>query len=268
MTRRHAVVSCAAIGASLLPLLLLGAAPAVAEGVPVDPIDVAELPLCSDVGDAAALAVELTGVPESVTATEWGEFGYRVTNTGDEPVSPVYAYASMWAYAADGAADPFPFAFEWFVNGAWEEVPFESDEADGHFGMVAELPPGASAEVRLRGRTLENRAGHAELTARARYDDATGEDGTVVCHRAEATAEFTIEAAPLGEQPGEPGEPGEAGQPGEAGEPAPAPGPELAETGPSSGLPVVALAGAALLAAGGGAAVLAHRRAAGRSAGT
>ncbi|MDT0344827.1 hypothetical protein [Streptomyces litchfieldiae] len=270
MKQRRRLVSAATVSAALAPVLVLAAPPAHAEGAPIEPIDVAELPWCDMVTEEpVSVSVEFVDVPASVPATEWGEFTYRVTNTGTEPLSPVYAYAMMWATAEDDPEGPYPFDFEWQVNGEWRDVQFESDYAEGHFGILRELPPGESAEARMRGRSLENRSSSVDLSARVRYDDAAVEGA---CYATEAADAFVIEATGGGE-PGDPTEPTEpapdetpsatpppAGPDAEPSTPAPDPGPDLADTGTSTALGVIAGIGAVALVAGVGVTVLVRRR--------
>ncbi|TDC61729.1 hypothetical protein, partial [Streptomyces hainanensis] len=169
---RHAAAGATAV--ALVPLALFGASPAHAEGTAIEPIDISELPYCEDAADDESVVVEFVDVPEGGPATAWQEFTYRVTNLGAEPIAPVYAQADMWAWADDGADDPFPFDFEWNVDGEWQDVLFESDYANGYFGIVRELQPGESAEARLRGRALEDRSGWAALSAAVRHYPAEG----------------------------------------------------------------------------------------------
>ncbi|GAB2905193.1 hypothetical protein GCM10022245_46200 [Streptomyces mayteni] len=250
---------------ALVPFFLLSAAPAHADGTAIEPIDLPELPYCDDAVADGSLLVELLDVPEGAPATEWQEFTYRVTNLGDEPAAPVYAQADMWTYPDDGADDPFPFAFEWNVNGAWRELQFESDYANGYFGIVRDLQPGESAEARLRGRSRVDRSGWAELTARARHDVAEGQ-----CVTAKAEAELILESAGPGPTEPTPDDPSPTEPTPEPTAPEPttppvdnraAPrGDELADTGADARLPVVAALAAGTVAAGAGVLVVARRR--------
>ncbi|GAB2905200.1 hypothetical protein GCM10022245_46210 [Streptomyces mayteni] len=177
----------------LVPFVLFSAVPAHAEGVSIEPIEVAELPYCEDDGEDESLLVEFVDVPEGGPATEWQEFTYRVTNLGDEPMTSVYAFADIWAFPDDETVDPYSAVLEWNVNGEWREVQFESDYANGYFGIVRDLQPGESAEARMRGRGFEDSSGRADLMASVHHHS-----GPELCLDSAAEAELTLESTDLG----------------------------------------------------------------------
>ncbi|KAB8179730.1 hypothetical protein FH609_001670 [Streptomyces sp. 3MP-14] len=259
------------VGAVSLPALLLATAPAAqAAGVPIEPVGpIGELPYCEDTVDSEDVAVWLQDVPEDhASPTAWTEFLYTVENGGDEPVDTIYTKLEGWYNAADGSDEPFPFQIQWFVDGEWRDVPFESDAADGHFGVIDQLAPGDSADVQIRTRAEQDRPGWFESWASIRYYDA--EDETL-CVRDSVEAEWALvpegDEAPGEPDPEEPGQPSEEPQPGEPSEEPNAPAPqggsdddaELAETGGSHALPIAAGIGGAALVAGAGALLIAHR---------
>ncbi|KAB8170918.1 hypothetical protein FH609_001675 [Streptomyces sp. 3MP-14] len=274
MSRRRStgrrVAAATVVGAVVAPGLLFAASPALADQAPVEPAPLDELPWCQTDAEEESLAVSLTGVPERQAApTDWTEFTYEVVNTGAEPLVPVFLRAATWYEAADGGEDGFGYEMEWQYNGEWRELQWESDAADGHFGMVDELAPGDSAEVPIRTRALEDRTGWVTATAYARgYDPET----TSVCHFSNGVeAQWALvpedAEAPGEPDPEEPGQPSEEPQPGEPSEEPNAPAPqggsdddaELAETGGSNALPVAAGIGGAALVAGAGALLIARR---------
>ncbi|SOD60500.1 hypothetical protein SAMN06297387_102151 [Streptomyces zhaozhouensis] len=260
-------LAAVAAGAVSLPALLLATAPAAqAAGLPIAPIgSMGELPYCGDVQDSD-VSVWLEGVPqEGVSPTEWTEFTFTVTNGGEESVSDVYAKLEGWYNASDGSDAAFPFDLQWNVDGEWRAVPFESDSADGHFGLIEELAPGETAEAQIRTRADQDRPGWFEAWASVRHYD---EEIAETCYRGEDEVEWAL-IAEGGEAPGEetpseeePAEPGAVAPVDEPGSPAPqgdTEEPALAATGGSSATPVVAGVGGAVLVAGGGAVLLARR---------
>ncbi|GAA3878759.1 LAETG motif-containing sortase-dependent surface protein [Streptomyces sedi] len=258
-------LAAVAAGAVSLPALLLATAPAAqAAGLPIAPVGLGELPYCEDLQDADDIAVGLDGVPEeSASPTEWTEFTYVVTNVGEEPVSDIFAKLEGWYNVSDGSDDPFPFSLQWNVDGEWRNVPFESDTAEGHFGVIDELAPGETAEAQIRTRAEQDRPGWFEAWVSARHFDEQAE-GT--CYRAENEAEWALVAeggeAPGEETPEEQAEPdtaAPASEPNSATPQGDTDDPELAETGSSSATPLVAGIGGAVLVAGGGAVMLARR---------
>ncbi|MDT0266853.1 hypothetical protein RM844_11175 [Streptomyces sp. DSM 44915] len=271
---RRALATLAA-GTVALPALLLAASPAHAAGLPIGPVgSVGELPDCEEFGSSETVSVWLEDIPEEHTSpTAWTEFTYSVHNGGEEPVSDVYTRLEGWYNASDGDDSAFPFELQWYVDGSWRGVPFESDGAGGYFGLIDELPPGESAEAQIRTRALADRPGWFEAWSRVRYYDPQNaglcwgserdEDWALVPGAGEAPGE-----PDPGEEPAEPGTPSEEpNQPGvpsdEPNEPGPQGGSddaaELAETGGSDALPVAAAVGGAALVAGGGAVLLARR---------
>ncbi|RMI38275.1 LAETG motif-containing sortase-dependent surface protein [Streptomyces triticirhizae] len=274
MSRRRSIgrrtAAATVVGAVVGPGLLLAASPALADQAPVEPPPAGELPWCQSEAEEESLAVSLNGVPERQAApTEWTEYTYEVANTGEAPLGLVFLRAATWYEAADGGEDGFGFTMEWRYDGEWRELQWESDAADGHFGLVDGLAPGDSAEVRIRTRALEDRTGWVNATASAvGYDPET----TSVCHFSNGVeAEWALvpggDEAPGEPDPEEPGQPTDEPQPGEPSEEPNAPAPqggsddeaELAETGGSPALPVAAGIGGAALVAGAGALLIARR---------
>ena len=118
-------------------------------------------------GPTAPIEIELEGLPESLEPDTWAEFTYRVTNLGDAELENLYTYADFWTYPEGEENDVARFEFQWYTNGHWTTLEFESDLAYGSFGIVRLMQSGMSAEAQVRVRVLDPRPGTAELTTNA-----------------------------------------------------------------------------------------------------
>ncbi|MFH8405134.1 LPXTG cell wall anchor domain-containing protein [Streptomyces sp. NPDC018019] len=235
-------------------------------------------PECSDYSSERAVRTELRGLPSKIVAgSGWVDFTFRATNTSRGHIKSVDAFALVSALkipTTDDVSDHL--TLQWFDarTGAWKRVP-GAEENDGFFASLGGrdgLAPGEYAEARLRLK--------ADATTPASYGGAVSVGWYVNAnHECGYSKAMDYDFAILPAGSGKPGPrvPDAQGKPGQRPHrPAPQGGTKqqvqlpvtgkLAETGASSGLPTLALAGGAAVAVGAGA-VFAVRRRKGADAG-
>ncbi|MFR9722480.1 LAETG motif-containing sortase-dependent surface protein [Streptomyces sp. MS19] len=258
---RPIAVAAASASAVLLPF----AGSAQAAQVPAAPVTPADGVECGGEAGDVPVTVELTDAPDALVAGEWDELTVRWTNAGDEPLANLYVYADLWAYTDEEEADSWPVDIEWQAPGGWQDVPFESDLAAGHFAIARDVQPGDDVEVRLRVQVTESPDGFADVSfgsMNVLEGDACrwGEDAGVTFD-VEGNLD-AVEPVPTDEPTDEPTA-APTDEPTQSATPAPAPaptGPELADTGADSSLPLIGGAAALALAAGAGVVLAARRK--------
>ncbi|KAA6214490.1 LPXTG cell wall anchor domain-containing protein [Streptomyces albofaciens JCM 4342] len=230
---------------------------------------------CADYSSERAVRTELRGLPSKIVAgSGWVDFTFRATNISSGHIRSVSAFALVYALkepTTDDVSDHL--AFQWLdtKTGTWKRVP-AAEENDGFFATLGGrdgLRPGEYAEARLRLKAdAKTPASYGGAVSVGWYANADHE-----CGFSEAMDyDFTI--LPAGS--GKPGThvPDAQGKPGKPGHrpnrPAPQGGTKqqvqlpvtgkLAETGASSGLPTLALAGGAAVVLGAGAVFAVRRR--------
>ncbi|MFI7273219.1 PT domain-containing protein [Streptomyces sp. NPDC049879] len=264
---RSIAVAAASASAVLLPF----AGSAQAAQVPAAPVTPADGVECGEEAGEVPVTVEVTDAPDALVAGEWDELTVRWTNTGDEPLANLYLYADLWAYTDEEEADSWPVDIEWQAPDGWQDVPFESDLAWGHFAVARDVQPGDHVELLLRVQVTESPDGFADTSfgsmnvlegdacrwgedAYATFDVEGNLDAVEPVPTDEPTDEPT--AAPTDAPTDEP-----TAEPTQSATPAPAPtGPELADTGADSSLPLIGGAAALALAAGAGVVLAARRK--------
>ncbi|MEN2421296.1 LPXTG cell wall anchor domain-containing protein [Streptomyces rimosus] len=230
---------------------------------------------CSDYSSERAVRTELRGLPSKIVAgSGWVDFTFRATNISGEHITSVSAFALVYALkdpTTDDVSDHLTFQWLDARTGTWKRVP-AAEENDGFFASLGGrdgLRPGEYAEAKLRLKAdARTPASYGGAVSVGWYANADHE-----CGFSEAMDyDFTI--LPAGS--GKPGThvPNAQGKPGKPGHrpnlPAPQGGTKqqvqlpvtgkLADTGASSGLPTLALAGGAAVALGAGAVFAVRRR--------
>ncbi|WP_069883857.1 LPXTG cell wall anchor domain-containing protein [Streptomyces luteocolor] len=236
---------------------------------------------CSGIPDEERGKTELRDLPSRIVAgSGWHAFTYRVTNVSEVKVmeTDLTVYLGTADPELDDVAD-LGVTLEWFDPGteAWQPVEGEGAEWDDNqdFATLGVLAPGEHQDARMRIRIA------ADATAGSGYFFTTGhsygEDGQ--CGFDEISRfDFTVLAA--GSEPGKvedaKGRPGDKADRAEltkereksgkgdhrpqGGRAEPAADGGLAETGSSSALPTMAVAGGAAIAAGAAAVFVVRRR--------
>ncbi|MFF3275672.1 LPXTG cell wall anchor domain-containing protein [Streptomyces chrestomyceticus] len=228
-------------------------------------------PECKDWSSERSVKAELRGLPSKIVAgAGWVDFTYRATNISTGHILSVEASAQVFALDNKTSDDVSGhLTLEWFdaATGRWKPVA-GSEEGDGYFASIAGadgLKPGAYAEAKLRLK--------ADAKTPASYGGAVSVgwylNADLKCGSSDA-ADYPFDILPAGTT--KPGHvPDSKGRPGtRPNHPAPQGGSKqqaelpvtgkLAETGASSGLPVLALSGAAAVALGAGAVFTVRRR--------
>ncbi|KOG55718.1 hypothetical protein ADK76_21030 [Streptomyces griseoflavus] len=230
---------------------------------------------CADYSSERAVRTELRGLPSKLVAgSGWVDFTFRATNISGRHITSVSAFALVYALkdpTTDDVSDHLTFQWLDAKTGTWKRVP-AAEENDGFFASLGGrdgLRPGEYAEARLRLKAdAKTPASYGGAVSVGWYANADHE-----CGFSEAMDyDFTI--LPAGS--GKPGThvPDARGKPGKPGHrpnrPAPQGGTKqqvqlpvtgkLADTGASSGLPALALAGGAAVALGVGAVFAVRRR--------
>ncbi|MEU3305034.1 LPXTG cell wall anchor domain-containing protein [Streptomyces sp. NPDC006678] len=217
-----------------------------------------EEPVCEDFADNADVHTELLGLPSKVVAgSGWVEFTYRVTNESDKDFDAVEAYIDVAAIGGEDFEDSTQFLkVQWLNGGEWTDI---TDEM-GYFGTTDALKPNDVADAKMRLKV--------DAKAPAGYGFAAtigvhiGGDGT--CEFGEWN-EFEFDILAAGSEPGEvddaEGKPGKGNKPTPQGElqELPVTG-NLAETGSSSVLPAIGIAGGVAVVAGAGVVFAMKRR--------
>ncbi|MEU7147441.1 LPXTG cell wall anchor domain-containing protein [Streptomyces sp. NPDC039022] len=254
------------------------AAPAPPKGVapgknaePGTPTTPSATPECKDWSSERSVKAELRGLPGKIVAgAGWVDFTYRATNTSTEHILSVQAYTQVFALDNKTSDDLSEhLTLEWFdaATGRWKPVA-GSEEGDGYFASIAGadgLRPGEYAEAKLRLKAdAKTPAGYGGAVSVGWYLNAD-----LNCGSSDA-ADHPFDILPAGStRP--PHVPDSKGRPGtRPNHPAPHGGVKqqaqlpvtgkLAETGASSGLPGLALSGAAAVALGAGAVFAVRRR--------
>lgn len=221
--------------------------------------------LCEGFADNAGVHTELRGVPSKVVAgSGWKNFTFRVENKTDKVLDGVEAY--VFAAAVDGKDfdDMSQFVtVQANLGDGWEDV---TDEF-GYFGTAETLKPGEYADAPMRLKVdAKAPAGFGVVISSGVNVTKDG-----VCEFGDETVyEFDILAA--GTKPGKvddaTGKPGKGGnKPAPTGELStmPVTG-SLANTGSSSMLPTIGLAGGIAIVAGAGVVFALKRRNSGATA--
>ncbi|WP_236246395.1 MULTISPECIES: LPXTG cell wall anchor domain-containing protein [unclassified Streptomyces] len=221
--------------------------------------------VCIDAVDNEDVDAELQGLPSKVVAgSGWKEFTFRVVNNSDKVLNEVEAY--LYTEAVDGEKfdDMSKFVtVQANVGDGWETI---TDEW-GYFGTALDLKAGEYAEAPMR-LMVSDKAPAGYGVAFASGVNIT-DDG--ICEFGEETAyEFEILAADA-----KPGKVDDAtGKPGKSdNKPAPQGNlselpvtGSLAETGSSSMLPTIGIAGGVAIVAGAGVVFALKRRNSGATA--
>ncbi|OKI09970.1 hypothetical protein A6A06_04960 [Streptomyces sp. CB02923] len=251
--------------------------PAKATGTGTPPATPTATPECKDWSSERSVKAELRGLPGKLVAgSGWVGFTYRATNTSTGHILSVQAFAQVFALANKTSDDVSGhLTLEWFDAAAdrWKPVA-GPEEGDGYFATIGDadgLRPGEYAEARMRLK--------ADARTPASYGGAVSVgwylNADLACGYSQA-ADYPFDILPAGSTvPGH--VPDARERPGtRPNHPAPQGGAKqqarlpvtgkLAETGSSSGLPTLALSGAAAVALGAGA-VFAVRRRKGTDAG-
>ncbi|MEV5598294.1 LPXTG cell wall anchor domain-containing protein [Streptomyces sp. NPDC052496] len=228
-------------------------------------------PECEDWSSERSVRAELRGLPSKIVAgSGWVDFTYRATNISTGRILSVEAYAQVFALDNKTSDDVSShLSLEWFdaSTGRWKPVA-GPEEGDGYFASIGDadgLRPGEYAEARLRLK--------ADARTPASYGGAVSVgwylNADLKCGFSES-ADYPFDILPAGSTA--PGHvPDSQGKPGtRPNHPAPQGGKkqqarlpvtgQLAETGTSSGLPALALSGAAAVAVGAGAVFAVRRR--------
>ncbi|GCD43604.1 LPXTG cell wall anchor domain-containing protein [Streptomyces paromomycinus] len=230
-----------------------------------------ETPECKDWSSERSVKAELRGLPSKIVAgAGWVDFTYRATNISTGHILSVQAFAQVFAVDNKTSDDVSGhLTLEWFdaATGRWKPVA-GSEEGDGYFASVAGadgLRAGEYAEAKLRLRAdAKTPASHGGAVSVGWYLNAD-----LSCGVSDA-ADYPFDVLPAGStRP--PHVPDAQGHPGtRPNHPTPHGGSRqqaqppvtgrLAETGASSGLPALALSGAAAVTLGGGAVFAVRRR--------
>ncbi len=220
---------------------------------------------CEDFADNEGVHTELRGLPSKVVAgSGWQKFTFRVENKTGHDVEGVDAYLYTAAVDDEDLEEMTKYVtVQAYIQDAWRTV---SDE-DGYFGTSKALKANQYAEANMRLKV------DAKAPAGYGFAFASGVSITAdgLCEYGDETLyEFDILAADT-----DPGEVDDAtGKPGKKGN-KPAPTGELseipvtgtlAETGSSSMLPTIGVAGGIAIVAGAGVVFALKRRNAGATA--
>ncbi|MFK8848594.1 LPXTG cell wall anchor domain-containing protein [Streptomyces sp. Ac-502] len=255
------------------------AAPAPPEGAlsgknaePGTPTTPSATPECEDWSSERSVKAELRGLPSKLVAgSGWVDFTYRATNTSTGHILSVEAFAQVFALDNKTGDDVSKhLTLEWFdaATGQWKPVA-GPEEGDGYFASIGDadgLRPGQYAEAKLRLKAdAGTPASHGGAVSVGWYLNAD-----LKCGFSES-ADYPFDILPAGSTP--PGHvPDAQGRPGtRPNHPSPHGGSKkrqaqlpvtgrLAETGAPSGLPALALSGAAAVAVGAGAVFTVRRR--------
>lgn len=222
---------------------------------PTDPVDE-----CDSFSDNNKVVTELRGLPSKVVAgSGWVNFTYRVTNKSKKDFNAVEAYVDLLAIDGEKFEDSSRFlTLQWQIGGEWKAISIE----DGYFGTTGKLKPGEYADAKLR--LMVDAKAPAGFGAA--FTTGVHIDGKGGCEFGETMIfEFDILAA--GTKPGDVDD--AEGKPGDKPGNKPAPQGDLeelpvsgnlAETGSSSILPTVGIAGGIAVVAGAGVVFAMKRR--------
>jgi colicin import membrane protein len=215
-----------------------------------------------DCVDEPRLTSVVKGLPSEVVAGTTVSFSLRVSNGTDKTLDDVYPFVAVHAVDKSGdnpLDDLLKVQWSTAASPAWQGL----DEVE-YIDSLGALKPGAHADVKLRLSVDAKAPAGAGVAFVA--GDYLNEDGT--CGGSPELQEYTFRIAAAGTKPGKvedakpsgttPHTPGTVPQ-GTAGRTVTATG-TLANTGSSSAVPQIALAGGVAVALGAGAMIVVRRR--------
>ncbi|MFF9866656.1 LPXTG cell wall anchor domain-containing protein [Streptomyces sp. NPDC013953] len=215
-----------------------------------------------DCVDEPQLTSVVNGLPSKVVAGTTVSFSVRVTNGSDKTLDDVYPFVAVYAVDKSGynsLDDLLTVQWSTAASPKWQVL-----GEDEYIDSLGTLKAGAHADVKLRLSVDAKAPAGAGVAFVA--GDYLNEDGT--CGGSPELQEYTFEIAAAGTKPGKvedakpsgttPHTPGTAPQ-GTAGRTVSATG-TLANTGSSSAVPQIALAGGVAVALGAGAMFVVRRR--------
>lgn len=235
------------------------------EADPADP----DIPFCEelneDYGDAKVSA-QVKGLPGKIVAGS-GRHSFQliVTNDSDVDISGVAFYAEIENYEPDEEKFLSPYVDLEFKNpedGKWTRIG-DDEWAGDYFSYVDELKAKASEKFDLRvSIDAKAPAGDAWSFGSGAYLDKVDDQDCI----AQGWAQYDFEVLKAGSDNPDPGEAGPGDKDGKdsvkkpQGDVSELPTGNLAETGSSSALPMIALVGGIAVVAGAGAVFLVRRR--------
>ncbi|MDN3297464.1 LPXTG cell wall anchor domain-containing protein [Streptomyces ficellus] len=206
------------------------------------------------------LTVDVTGLPAKVTAGTTVDFTLRVTNGTGRTLDEVWPEVSIHATDKSGEKsldDLLDVQWSTTASPTWQDL-----DADEFAGAIEKLKAGAHADVKLRLKVDASAvAGDGEAAVAADY---VNEDGT--CGGMPEYEEYDFDVVAAAVKPGKTTPPSTSGtqaQGATSNQPVTTTSGSLADTGSSSAMPKVALAGGAAVALGAGAMFAVRRRKAG-----
>ncbi|MEU6575047.1 LAETG motif-containing sortase-dependent surface protein [Streptomyces sp. NPDC046805] len=255
------------------------------ESTPAEPSESAEpsedpsspdVPYCEELDQDfsnAKLSADIKGLPGKIVAGD-GFHGFQltVTNNSKTDVQDVAFYAEVENYELDESKFLSPYVDLEFKNpqsGSWDRIG-SKDWAGDYFFFMGKLKSGASQSVDLRvSIDAKAPAGDAYSFGSGAYlDNVKGQDCI-----AEGWAQYDFQVLKAGSTNPAPGtaKPSDKGTKTSVKKPqgdvSKLPTGNLAETGASSALPMIGLAGGVAVVAGAGAVIAMRRRKAGAQAG-
>ncbi|GGK68085.1 LAETG motif-containing sortase-dependent surface protein [Streptomyces flaveus] len=239
------------------------------------PVD-EEVPFCEEIDENfadAKVSADLKGLPGKIVAGS-GFHGFElvVTNDSKAEINGVAFYAEVENFEIDESKWLSPYVNLQFKNpesGKWETIRDESGYAGDYFFFVESLKPKASEKVDLRvSIDAKAPAGDAYSFGSGAYLDNIEDQDCI----AEGWAQYDFEVLKSGSSNENPGTatPSDKKPKDSVKKPqgavAELPTGNLAETGSSSALPMIGLAGGVALVAGAGAVFVVRRRKTGADA--
>ncbi len=221
--------------------------------------------VCKDFADNAGVHTELRGLPSKVVAgSGWQEFTFRVANKTDKDLDAVEAYVQAYAFDNKDFDDISSFiTLQANIGDGWETI----TEEFGYFGTAPSLKPGEYVDAALRLKVDAKAPAGFGVAFAAGVN--VSKDG--LCEFGDET-EYEFEVLAAGTKPGNvddaKGKPGkDTNKPAPQGELSemPVTG-SLANTGSSSMLPTIGIAGGVAIVAGAGVVFALKRRNAGATA--
>ncbi|MFE1437949.1 LAETG motif-containing sortase-dependent surface protein [Streptomyces sp. NPDC058739] len=221
-----------------------------------------DVPFCEDVdaGHDAKISADIKGLPGRIVAGD-GPHAFRlvVTNDSDAPIEDVHLYAEVENYELEESAFLSPYAELEFKDGdGWTRIGDGDWAGDAFLDTTLAAHASRSVELRLS-IDAGARAGDAYSFGSGAYLDRVGDEDCI----AEGWAQYDFEVLRAGSANPDPGTatPSDSDDKAQGGAGAPAAGDgNLAHTGSSSALPVIALVGGVTVVAGAGAVLAVRRR--------